>query len=162
MATNSTGIIARAHPETRFLLVGDGPLRPQVEALLQQEGIAERTLLIGLRRDAARMLAAMDIFLLTSLWEGLPRVIPQAMAMRLPVVANQADGTLEAIQPGETGYLCQPGDIASLVAHCIHLIEHPEERQAMGEKGRAFATQEFDLNRMIEQIEELYEGLARG
>jgi glycosyltransferase involved in cell wall biosynthesis len=155
----TAGLVGRAHPEVHFLLVGDGPLRPQVETQLAQEGIAGQTTLTGLRRDVPRMMAAMDIFMLTSLWEGLPRVIPQAMAMGLPVLANQADGTLEAIQSGETGYLCTPGDVEGMAKQCIELIENSDRRQAMGQKGSVFARQEFDLRKMVRQIEELYEGV---
>jgi glycosyltransferase involved in cell wall biosynthesis len=154
---NAAAIVGRGNPQVYFLLVGDGPMRPQVEARLEAEGMAQQTVLTGLRRDVPRLMAAMDIFLLTSLWEGLPRVIPQAMSMGLPVIANRADGTLEAIQQGETGYLCSPGDIRQMADFCLDLVEHPEKRQAMGMKGRLIARQEFDLQQMIRQIEELYE-----
>jgi glycosyltransferase involved in cell wall biosynthesis len=155
----AAGEIGRARPDCRFLLVGDGPLRASVEARLQAEGIANRTVLAGLRRDVPRLLGAMDIFLLTSLWEGLPRVIPQALAMQLPVVANQAGGAAEAVQEGKTGFLCAPGDPRQAAAHCLFLAAHPEARQRMGARGRAFALQEFDLKKMVAQVEALYERL---
>jgi glycosyltransferase involved in cell wall biosynthesis len=155
----AAGIIGRARPQARFLLVGDGPLRLQVEAALAQEGILERTLLTGLRRDAARMMSVMDIFLLTSLWEGLPRVIPQAMAMGLPVIANRTDGVDEAVLDSETGYLCSPGDIDNLAQRCLELINAPDQRYQMGQRGRALAIKEFDLRQMVAQIEDLYETL---
>ncbi|MBN1147316.1 MAG: glycosyltransferase family 4 protein [Anaerolineales bacterium] len=153
------GVIGRANPQARFLLVGDGPLRPQVEAQLEEEGVLERTTLTGLRRDAARMMSAMDLFLLTSLWEGLPRVIPQAMAMGLPVIANRADGVDEAIRDGESGFLCPPGEIEQMAARCLDLLHDPHKRLEIGQKGRAYALQEFDLRQMIAQIEGLYERL---
>jgi glycosyltransferase involved in cell wall biosynthesis len=153
------GKVARALPDCHFLLVGDGPLRAEVEAALVETGIAERTILTGLRRDVPRMLAAMDVFLLTSLWEGLPRVIPQAMAMEVPVVANRADGTVEAIAHGETGFLADPGDLDALSAHCLALLRNPDQRCAMGVRGRAFAIREFDVREMVVQIEQLYEAL---
>lgn len=156
------GEIGRAHPQVYFLLVGDGPLRPQVEAQLCQEELQVRTILTGLRRDVPRMMRAMDIFLLTSLWEGLPRVIPQAMAMGLPVVANRADGTAETIQDGETGYLCEPGNIPAMAASVLALVNDPQMRKEIGQKARSFARQEFDLRQMIAQIETLYEELLRG
>lgn len=155
------GRVAQAVPECRFLLVGDGPLRPEVEAALAEAGIAERTILTGLRRDVPHLLAAMDVFLLTSLWEGLPRVIPQAMAMAVPVVANRADGTVEAIDHGATGFLCEPGDLDSMAAYCNRLLQSPELRQEMGWRGRRYAIQEFGLQRMIAEIEALYEALLR-
>jgi len=156
------GRVARAMPESRFLLVGDGPLRSQVEAGLIEEGIAERTVLTGLRRDVPQMLAVMDVFLLTSLWEGLPRVIPQALAMGVPVVANRVDGTAEAIIHGETGYLCAPGDLQGLAARCLELLQDPPRRHAMGQRRRQWAIREFDLRQMVAQIACLYEELLAG
>jgi glycosyltransferase involved in cell wall biosynthesis len=110
------------------------------------------------------MLAAIDVFLLTSLWEGLPRVIPQALAMGVPVVANRVDGSVEAIIQGETGFLCQAGDIECLSTCCIELLRDPARRQVMGAKGHTYALQEFDLQAMIHQLTALYEELlgARG
>jgi glycosyltransferase involved in cell wall biosynthesis len=151
--------VGQACPQARFLLVGDGPMRTHVEQALHQAGITERTTLTGLRRDVPRMLAAMDIFLLTSLWEGLPRVIPQAMAMGLPVVANRADGVSEAIQDGSNGYLCSPGEIEQMAERCIELAHHPLKRQEMGCRGQAYALQEFDLQKMITSLEALYDEL---
>lgn len=152
-------MVARESPECRFLLVGDGPLRGEVEALIATEGFSQRTILTGLRRDVPDMLAAMDVFLLTSLWEGLPRVIPQAMAMGVPVVANRADGTAEAIEDGASGYLCQPGDLDCLAAGCLELLRSPERRRSMGACGRAYALREFELKAMVAQIAALYETL---
>ncbi len=151
--------VARERPKAWFLLVGDGPLRGQVEEMLRTEGLSGRTVLTGLRRDIARVLSAMDIFLLTSLWEGLPRVLPQAMAMGIPVVANRADGTQEAIQDGETGYLCSPCDTATMARLCCELVIDPQKRKEMGQAGRHYAAREFDLTQMIVQITELYEEL---
>ncbi len=151
------GIVGRARPVTYFLLVGDGPLREDVEIGLKREGIAQRTILTGLRRDAARMMAAMDIFLLTSLWEGLPRVVPQAMAMGVVVVANRADGTSEAIRHGVTGYLCLPGDIESSAGYCIELVDSALKRRSIAVECQRYARKEFDLDAMIHKIDALYE-----
>lgn len=150
------GIVGRARPEAHFLLVGDGPLREEVEALLAREGLTGRVVLTGLRRDAPRLLAAMDVFLLTSLWEGLPRTIPEARAMGLPVVATRANGTTEAVEDGLTGYLCRPGDLKTMAERVIALLDNPVLRAEMGARGRALALAEFDLQVMIEKIEDLY------
>lgn len=155
------GVVGRERPEARFVLVGDGPLRPQVQAALAQEGLAERTVLTGLRRDVPRLLAAMDIFLLTSLWEGLPRTIPEAQAMGLPVVANRVDGIAEAIRDSVTGYLCDPGELQSMAERVITLLDNPALRAEMGAQGRAVALEEFDLRVMIEKIEILYQTLLK-
>jgi glycosyltransferase involved in cell wall biosynthesis len=151
--------VARKLPDCRFLLVGDGPLRNDVEALIEEHGLTDRFMLTGLRRDVPRMLAAMDVFLLTSLWEGLPRVIPQAMSMCVPVVANRANGTVEAIAHGETGFLAEPGDLDALARHCLTLLCDPAQRHAMGERGRTFATREFDVQEMVARIDRLYNEL---
>ncbi len=152
-------VVAAEMPLAHFLLVGDGPLRPKVEAQISAFGLQDRFTLTGLRRDVDRMLAAMDVFLLTSLWEGLPRVIPQAFSMGLPVIANRADGTVEAIRPGQDGYLCDPGDLESMAAACITLLNDPALRQTMGQNGQAYARRYFDLDEMISQIEGLYQRL---
>ena len=153
------GEINRTVDNVHFLLVGDGPLRSEVEMMLKSKGLWERTTLTGLRRDVPRMLSVMDIFMLTSLWEGLPRTIPQAMTMGIPVIANRVGGVLEVIQEGVTGYLCQPGDINNMAEVCIYLFNHPMKRAEMGRKGRAFVENEFSLDVMIDQISTLYEDL---
>ncbi len=153
------GEISHTADNVHFLLVGDGPLRSEVETMLKSEGLWERTTLTGLRRDVPRMLSVMDIFLLTSLWEGLPRTIPQAMALGIPVIANRVGGIPEVIQEGVTGYLRQPGDIDNTAEVCTYLINHPIKRAEMGRKGRAFIENEFSLDVMIDQISALYEGL---
>ncbi len=155
------GLVGQACPQVFFMLVGDGPLRGEVEAEIQKQGLSKRILLTGLRRDAARMLAAMDIFLLSSLWEGLPRVIPQAMAMKLPVVANLADGVAEAVQDGINGYLCTPGDLPQMAGRGIELVNHPLKRLEMGENGREIAVKEYDLKTMVANIDQLYTQLLQ-
>ena len=151
------GKIARACPQAFFLLVGDGPLRAEVENEIKQAGLQDRFRLTGLRRDIPRLLSAMDIFMMTSLWEGLPRTLVQAMAMGLPVVANRVDGIAEGIQEGRTGYLVAPGDLEQAAQRCLHLANHPLVRQKFGLRGQRFARRNFDLRRMIAQIETLYD-----
>jgi glycosyltransferase involved in cell wall biosynthesis len=151
--------VAEAIPECHFLLVGDGPLRPQVEKMILRENLAKRVTLPGLRRDVSRLMSAMDVFLMTSLWEGLPRVIPQAMSMEIPVVANRVDGTVEVVNHGYTGYLCEPGDIQKMAEYCLELLKDPTLRQKIGQNGRAAALREFDLENMISKIESLYDQL---
>lgn len=153
--------IAREAPHVRFLLVGDGPLRAEVEALAAQEGLSGLVVMPGLRRDAARMLRCMDVFLLTSLWEGLPRVLPQAMAMGLPVVATNADGSAEAVKPGITGYLCEPGDFEGMAQRCLELLSNDGLRDLMGKRGRQAALDEFDLCDMLKDIAVLYDAKLR-
>ncbi len=152
-------LVHGALPECRFLMVGDGPLRSEVEEAINKTGITNRVILTGLRRDIPELLSAMDVFLITSLWEGLPRVILQALSMGLPVVSNHVDGIAEAVVDGEMGFLTKPGNFNILANHCIRLLQEPQLRQTFGAKGRLMVQQEFSLDRMITQIENIYEEL---
>jgi glycosyltransferase involved in cell wall biosynthesis len=152
-------IVAQEIPGSYFFMAGNGPLSKQVTSLIRSEGLEKRFILPGLRRDVATMLATMDVFLLTSLWEGLPRVIAQAFMMNIPVVAFSVDGVQEAITHGDTGYLCPTGDINSAAKFCIELLTSPRLRMTMGNRARIFAQQNFDLNDMVAQIENLYQCL---
>lgn len=154
------GQVAQVHPETHFVMVGDGPLRPDVEALAVELGIADRLVLTGLRRDVPELLATFDIFVLSSLWEGLPRVLPQAMATALPVVATAIDGNAEIVQDGVNGLLTPPGDPAELAAALLRLLADPELARTMGQAGLA-GVAEFGAERMVEQIADLYRQLLR-
>lgn len=150
--------VAAAVPNVYFLVVGDGPLRAEVEQLARDLGISERLVLTGLRRDVPEQLAAMDIFALSSLWEGLPRVLPQAMASGLPVVATATDGSIEAVTDGENGFLVPPGQPAVLAESLIRLLRDPALARQMGEAGRHHVA-EFDVRTMVAQIDQLYQEL---
>lgn len=152
--------INRHLPETWFVIVGDGPLRHDVERALQTAGIANRTILTGLRRDVPELLAAFDVFVLSSLWEGLPRVLPQAMATGLPIVCTIADGSAEAITEGENGFLVPKGETAVLADRALQLLQDEELRRKMGANGRSRAP-EFSADQMVRDIDALYQQLLR-
>lgn len=154
------GKIYRARPGVYFVIVGDGSLRAEVEAALRQEGIYERTILTGLRRDVPELMATFDIFVLTSLWEGLPRVLPQAMATGLPIVCTQADGSAEAVTEGINGYLVERGNTTGMAARVISLLNDEELRLRMGEAGRQHAP-EFSVTTMVAEIDRLYTRLLQ-
>jgi glycosyltransferase involved in cell wall biosynthesis len=150
-------LVKQAVPDCYFLLVGNGPLRVQVENLIIELGISDCTILTGLRRDIPRLLSVMDVFLLTSLWEGLPRVIPQAMRMGLPVIVTGVDGSREAIQNQTTGFICKSGDVNHMAQHCIDLLKNPKKRLEIGARASTFAANEFDLDHMITRIDHIYQ-----
>jgi glycosyltransferase involved in cell wall biosynthesis len=146
-------------PDVQFVFVGDGPLRARTEALIRELGLERSVVLAGLRRDVAQLLQCMDIFIMTSLWEGLPRVIPQAMAVGLPVVANRVDGVAEVIREGANGFGVAPGDISSLAERIIWLAHDEKRRQSMGMAGQTIARAEFSLTKMVAMVEALYSEL---
>ncbi len=153
--------LAKKYPQCWFLLVGDGPLREETENLASQLGIDEKTIFTGIRRDVARMFCAVDIFVITSRWEGLPRVIPQAMSMRVPVVANRVSGIADVVDHGVTGFLVEPGNFDELVQVCSKLVENPDLRISMGLKASEAVKTEFSLEIMIAQIADLYMELIK-
>lgn len=144
--------------QVKFLLVGDGILRPKIEALIKKYQIEDKVMLLGWRRDIPEIMGCIDIVVLTSRWEGLPRVFPQAMASGVPVVATGVDGAPEAIHHGVNGFLVPPGDSEGMAEKVLFLIQHPESARAMGKEGRRLV-KEFAIEKMMTQQEELYEML---
>lgn len=150
--------VAAQNPDTYFVMVGDGPLRGEVEAAVEEAGLTDQFVLTGLRRDVPELLTVFDVFALTSLWEGLPRVLPQAMATTLPVVATTSDGNAEIVSEGKNGYLVPPGETAQLTERILELLDDPVTRRRMGEAGCEIA-KEYDVRHMVSQIDELYRAL---
>lgn len=150
--------VAQRYPQTYFMMVGDGPLRGEVEALAAKLGIADRLVLTGLRRDVPELMAAFDLFALSSLWEGLPRVLPQAMATSLPIVATACDGSAEAITEGENGFLVPPGAPQVLAERLCQLIADPALAKQMGTVGYERVA-EFSDRGMVAAIAKLYREL---
>ncbi len=152
--------IAASKTNCYFLLVGDGLLRSEVENHIKKLNLQNRVILTGLRRDVPRLLSLMDVFLLTSLWEGLPRVLPQAMCMEVPIVAYASDGVAEIIEHEHTGLICAPGEINGAASYCLQLLDSPDLRNKLIAQAKKLATEQFDLRSMIRQLEELYLGLV--
>lgn len=152
-------IMARERPEAHLVMVGDGNLRAEVEAAVAKAGLAGRVHLLGLRRDVPEILRASDVLALASLFEGLPRVFPQAMAAGLPIVATNVDGAPDVIVPGETGWMVESRRPDLMAAHLIELARDPERARRMGARGRE-RVDEFSARRMVERLETLYTRLA--
>ena len=150
--------VAKELPDAHFLLVGDGVLREAVENEIEGRKLQHCMHLLGWRNDIPEILNAIDVLVLTSLWEGLPRVFPQAMAAGVPVVATRVDGAPEAIKDGVNGFLLNPGDVEGLARKTISLIQSPLQRSSMGRQSRQMV-EEFDIQRMVHQQEDLYKDL---
>jgi glycosyltransferase involved in cell wall biosynthesis len=150
--------VAAQRRDVHFVIVGDGPLRAEVEAQVSALGLAGRVRLTGLRRDVPDLLHSFDIFALTSLWEGLPRVLPQAMAAGLPIVATAVDGNAEAVTDGVNGFLIPAGDPSAMAAALLQMLNGPDLRREMGQVGQAMV-EEFGAVKMVQDIAALYEAL---
>jgi glycosyltransferase involved in cell wall biosynthesis len=137
--------LERVDGDYRAWLVGEGPLLPEVEEALGAPRLAERVQLLGSRDDVPGLLAASEVFVLSSRSEGFPVSIVEAMAAGLPVVASDVGGVAEAVADGETGLLVPPGDPAALAEAVGRLLGDVELRQRLGAAGRARARACFDL-----------------
>jgi len=145
-------------PAARFVWVGDGELRPVVEAAIRRAGLDGRIRLAGWRRDIPRVMRGLDLFLLTSHWEGLPLVLLQARASCLPAVAARAGGAAETIVDGLHGWICEPGDIDGLAERLCQLLTDRTERERMRRCGGS-VPDEFDSRVALEKRVALYDTL---
>jgi glycosyltransferase involved in cell wall biosynthesis len=121
--------------------------------------ISDKVHLAGWRKDVPEIMNSIEILVLTSLWEGLPRVLPQAMAAGVPVVASDVNGSREAIRDGVNGFIMEPHDIQGMARKILYLLKHPEVARSMGEKGTEMV-REFDIWKMLRQQELLYSSLT--
>lgn len=147
---------ARKLPAITWLIAGDGPMRPEMERVIQRHGLSGRVHAIGRRTDVPEVLAALDLFVLTSLWEGLPLAILEAKAAGLPIVAALTGGVAEALPPVPAGW----GYVAAETGAFIRALEDWSSRidaareAAMG--ARARACEEHSMSRMLDRILALY------
>lgn len=146
-------------PDARFAFIGDGPQRRELEARAFALGLEGKVLFLGWRRDAASWLAAADVFVMTSLWEGLPRALVEAMKSGLPSVSYATDGVVDLLKDGENGFLVSIGDRAALAARVTQLLKDEPLRRRLGAAAAASVGSEFDINAMVRSLEMLYERL---
>ena len=147
-------------PDAHFLLVGDGVLRSAVEKEIIEKNLQGCVHLLGWRRDIPGIIQEIDVLALTSLWEGLPRVLPQAMACGVPVAATRVDGSPEAVRDEENGFLVNPGDVAAFARKLIFLLNNPGKAREMGKRGSELV-EEFDCKKMVLDQEKLYGELLK-
>lgn len=148
-------------PEAHLLVVGDGPLRGELEALARDLGIAERTRFLGLRTDVPALLPCLDLIVLSSLHEGTSLTLLEAMASGLPVVATAVGGTPEVVLHERTGLLVPPRRPDLLAQAITRLLRSPRRREEMGQAGQARVVARFGIQAMVEAYQRLYEELAR-
>jgi glycosyltransferase involved in cell wall biosynthesis len=149
-------VILNSHPNTWYLIVGDGAHRETLVAEADKAGVKERAIFAGMRKDIPRLLAASDVFVLPTLTEALPTVLAEAMAARLPIVASRVGGIPEMVVDGHNGCLVEPQNLEQLRAACIHLLVDRENRAAMGADGWKIVQEKFNIERQVDRLEELY------
>jgi len=153
--------ILREHPDTKFLFVGDGHIRAEMDALAKEQRVFDRIVWAGLRdyREIPELIAAMDLLVHTSLREGLARVLPQALLSGVPVVSYDVDGAREVVVNGETGWLVPPESVDGLANAVCAALADPKRARAMAEVGRQVCERRFPAEVMVRAIAAQYERL---
>lgn len=155
-------LVLRQLPQARFLIVGDGELREHLLNLTRKLQICESITFLGYRKDACKIISTFDVFVLPSLWEGLPYTILEAMALKRPVVTTNVFGNVETVIDGETGYLVPPRDADALAAAILKLLKDPDQAAEMGRRGHNRVSTHFSAHTMTRKIEEIYLELLNG
>jgi len=151
--------VKKEFPRSRLFLVGDGILRPELEAMAEDLGIREAITFAGLLspREIPEAISAMDMLVHVSLREGLPKAVAQALAGGVPVVAFDVDGTREVVVDGVTGFLVPPQDSERLIAAILSTLRNSEKSRALARAGQQFVLNNFAVNLMVSRIEAIYE-----
>ena len=160
--TKDLGTLVRAFAQlqppgkAKLLLVGDGAERAKLEKLAAELGVAADVIITGIRHDVPRLLRAMDVFALSSLSEGLPISVLEAMAASLPVVATNVGMLPELLREGENGFLVEPCAAEAMTEQLARLVNEPELARRLGAAGRWQVEREYSLAAMLQRYEELY------
>jgi glycosyltransferase involved in cell wall biosynthesis len=156
---DAAALILRENPGARFVLVGEGPLRNSLGRQAERLGIAERVVFTGFRNDVADILHAADLFVLTSLNEGMGRVLVEAMAAGLPAVAFGVGGVVDLVD-GEVGALISPFDVAEFARAAGALLEDPALRAELSQNAKARSRQ-YSTDAMLEGLDHAYRAAAK-
>ncbi len=149
-------MVADAMPDTKFILVGSGSVEGRLRRLAGELGLDGVLKLLGHRDDLPRLYGALDLFVLTSLWEGLPYVILEAMAAGKAVVATDVPGSHDLVRTGETGYLAPPEDDRAIAMATLKLLRDPALRTRMGRRAEELVSERYSRDRFIGKLEDLY------
>ena len=144
-------------PDTVLWLVGDGPERRKLEALARRLGLADRVVFAGDRSDVPDWLAALDLFVHPTYYEGMSNAVLEALAAARPVVATAVDGLRDVVEPGVHGWLVPPGDVPALAAAMKEALGQPERAAGMGRAAAARVRAEFGMERLVRAYAALFE-----
>jgi glycosyltransferase involved in cell wall biosynthesis len=157
----ATPLLLAARPEARVLIVGDGDLGSELREQASRLGVADRVVFAGHRRDVPDLLAAIDVFCVSSLYEGTPLALFEAMAAGRAVVSTAVDGCREVLDDGVTGLLVAPRDPAGLADALARVLGDPDLREALGRRALE-ASRRYDVRSCVAQMEALYDEVLAG
>ncbi|MGI5817901.1 MAG: glycosyltransferase family 4 protein [Armatimonadota bacterium] len=156
----AAALVIGAMPHTTFVIVGSGVLREQLEARAKELGLGRRFRFLGQRDDVPRILATLDLFVMPSLWEGMPYALVEAMAVGVPVVGSDIPGIADVVRPHETGRLTPPGDAVALAATVRAALTEEGKSATMAQTAREMAVSEHSRERMLASLAGCYERLV--
>lgn len=148
-------------PQSKLLIVGDGPSRNGLEAIAKKLNISSRVIFLGFQTDPSPYMALMDVFLLTSFTEGTSMTLLEAMSLGLPMIASRVGGTPEIIEDRKTGFLFEPSSVKQLIAFMIELKENENLRKQMGDEALATFKRRFTAQAMSDSYSNIYCSVAR-
>lgn len=148
-------------PKARFLVAGGGPLEASLRRMVRERDLGRAVRLLGERSDAMELLALLDVFVLPSLWEGLPLVLIEAAGLAKPIIASDIDGVREVLRDGETGLLVPAGDSSALAGAISQLLENRVLGRKLGERARKEIPRAFSRPRMIAETQALYQDIFK-
>ncbi|MDR0617623.1 MAG: glycosyltransferase family 4 protein [Endomicrobium sp.] len=153
---NVARLVTKNIKDVVFVIVGDGKQRKELESLIEKFNLTNKVILLGWRTDIANILKSVDMFVLTSLWEGLPCSILEAMCCAKPVIANAIDGIREIVVDNKTGFLIEPNDYEQMAKKIEYLLLNDNISKEMGKNGFNLVGEEFNINYIVNQHEKLY------
>ncbi|MBI4997780.1 MAG: glycosyltransferase [Rhodocyclales bacterium] len=153
-------LVLQSHPDASLLIVGDGPERTSLEALVHELGVAGQVSFLGFRQDVGQVLALADVFLMTSRYEGISIAVLEAMCAGLPVLATNVGGIPETVVDGATGILVPSEDVPAMASGMLQLLNSREDRLRLGSAGREFLASEFSIATVVDRYLRLYRGLT--
>ncbi len=151
----------RQDVRARLLLIGDGPVRPDIEQQVRAHGLQDEVVFIGEEHDPVRWLSIADLFLLPSAQESFGLAALEAMACEVPVIASNVGGLPEIVRQGVTGYTCAPDDVMEMSRHAVDLLRDTPRREAIGRAAADMVRTEYCADRIVPLYEQAY-SRARG
>ncbi len=153
-------VLHQQEPTYHFVLIGDGELRPELEKFIATHGLKDVFHLMGWRTDVEKWMHLFDVLVLTSLWEGLPRVLPEALSAGTPVIASAVNGVLDILQHERNAWVIPPRDVDAFVSAIMDALHHPEKGKTFVDRAKTLLD-EFDIDAMVRQQEKLYLSLLQ-
>lgn len=153
--------IVTAYPDCHFILVGDGELRPKLEKMVKALRIESFVSFPGFRHDVSEILSILDVFVLSSIYEGLGRSLTEAMYMKRPVIATAVEGVPELVENEKTGFLIPPLNVAEISEKVLKFLLDPKLAAEYGENAHQKVVHLFAAEKMVEEIDQLYQTMIK-